>query len=220
MRILSSILILLAFLSCSTSNAQGLAVEGDLQVKGETPLLNQQNEKGERTGWWMLTFPARMGDYGYTEFGVYSRGRKYGQWYRMSMLGDLKAVETYRNNVLDGEVKYFENGHLAIVGHYRGLNPDNKYDTIDVVDPTTGLFKPVVIPTDRGTLRHGLWRYYDAETGRLMKEEDYQVDELIYEHTYPPPVMDSTAFKGRMRTMPHNKANNYEPPRGKRSMTR
>src|SRR5690606_26255968 len=112
--------------------------------------------------------------------GIYYHGRKMGLWYKMDDAGELLAVEGYKNDAKDGEVKYFDRGRLMAVGHYRGLNPDHPTDTIMVEHPITGVQELRSVSTDKGSLRHGLWRYYDPETGRLTREEEYQVDELIY----------------------------------------
>jgi antitoxin component YwqK of YwqJK toxin-antitoxin module len=117
--------------------------------------------------------------------------------------GDLLAVERYRNNVLDGESKYYERGRLAIVGNYRGLNPDHAFDTLYVMDPISGAEKPVVVATERGSLRHGLWRYYDPERGRLLREEEYQVDELIRHKEFAVAGSDSARLNARIRQLPH-----------------
>ena len=178
--------------------------------------LNQTDRKGLRQGMWWIQEPARMGEDAYTEFGTYTQGRKTGIWYRMDNMGQIIAIEQYRNNVLDGEVKYFDQGHLICIGHYRGLNPDHDWDTILVVHPITGVEKLVPISTERGTLRHGTWRYYDPQSGRLTREEDYQVDELLAAQDFVVSTSDSAYYQHRNATLPHMKKGNYKPPAGKR----
>lgn len=178
--------------------------------------LNQTDKRGQKQGMWFVQQPERMGEDAFTEFGNYNTSRKTGLWYHMNNLGEIIAIEQYRNNVLDGEVKYFENGRLTCIGHYRGLNPDQAFDTIYVEHPVTGAEKLMVIPTDRGTLRHGSWRYYDVATGRLIREEEYQVDELLSRQVFAIANADSAYYAERNKHLPHNTGAKYQPPRGKR----
>ncbi len=183
---------------------------------GKPAPINQADKKGRKQGIWYNTQPERMGEEAFSEFGNYINDRKTGLWYHMNNSGEIKAIEQYRNNVLDGEVKYFENGKLTCTGHYLGLNPDQAYDTIYVEHPVTGIEKLTVIPTERGTLRHGLWRYYDVRTGRLIREEDYQVDELVFRKEFALSNTDSAYYAERDKHLPHNTKRIYQPPAGKR----
>lgn len=178
--------------------------------------VNKTDAKGKPHGWWLNQQPPRMGEVGYSEFGIYNHGRKAGLWYKMDSEGSLLSIETYRNNTLDGEVKYFENGKLVRVGHYRGLNPDRPTDTVIVENPITGQQTLRPVSTDRGSLRHGMWRYYDPETGRLVREEDYQVDELVYKKAFNLSHEDSIYYHHRMSQMPHSKKVKPKLPSGKK----
>ncbi len=142
--------------------------------------INKTDTKGNKNGMWLLTQPARMGEPSQTEFGTYEHGNKAGLWYKLDGEGELLAVETYKNNVLDGEAKYYENGRLNCIGYYRGLNPKYEYDTVFVTDPVTHNEITRFVPTEKGTMRHGTWRFYDTDNGRLIREEDYQVDQLVF----------------------------------------
>jgi antitoxin component YwqK of YwqJK toxin-antitoxin module len=173
------------------------------QAEPKQAPMNQTDKKGRKSGLWLLQQPARMGDDAYTEFGTYMAGRKTGIWYRMDNMGQVVAIEGFRNDVLNGEVKYFEEGRLVCVGHYRGLNPDQKYDTILVMDPVTHYEKLTPIPTERGTLKHGTWRYYDAQSGRLTREEEYSVDEVISRQDFAISNRDSIYYEQRNKRLPH-----------------
>lgn len=173
---------------------------------------NQYDENGKKHGVWWQAVACTDGEHNCHEWGYYDHGRKINQWIKMNGEGELLAKENYRNDALDGEVKYYDADHLTTIGHYRGLNPDNLYDTIVVVDPETGRERLQEIATDRGSLRHGSWKFYDEETGRLIKEEEYQVDELIYRKDYPVSKEDSTYYAQRNANLPHNKKTNYTPP--------
>ena len=99
--------------------------------------VNKKDNKGKPDGMWVLSAPPRMGEPGFTEFGLYDHGHKAGVWYKMDGAGQLTSSETFRNNVLDGEAKYYENGRLTCIGYYRGLNPQYPFDTFYVTDPET-----------------------------------------------------------------------------------
>ena len=180
--------------------------------------LNKTDGLGKRTGMWVTGQPERMGEEGYTEVGSYDHGNKYGSWYKLDDQGELLATETFRNNVLDGEAKYFEGGFLVATGNYRGLNPNRAVDTFMVENPVTGEQTLRSISTDRRTVKHGLWRFYDAQTGRLLREEDYQVDELVYQKEFPISKEDSLYYVKRNEKMPHSKRSNYyKPPTAKQT---
>jgi len=177
--------------------------------------LNKTDVNGKPNGLWLGTKDALRGEPAYSEFGNYDHGIKIGKWYKIDGEGELMAIENYKYNVLDGEVKYFDNGHLTVVGHYRSLNPAFPYDTIVVTDPVSGLEKLVKVPTDHGTLRHGMWRYYDSQSGRLVKEAEYQVDSLVYEKEFTLSKADSAYYEKRNKNLPHVKNENYTPPKSK-----
>lgn len=199
-----SIVLISGYLSVNAQSAK--IPEGD---------INKKDNKGRPDGMWLVSAPARMGEPGFMEFGNYEHGSKAGLWYKLDGEGQLSAIETFRNNILDGEVKYYENGRLTCIGYYRGLNPQYPFDTFFVIDPETHKEVRRIIPTERSTLRHGTWRFYDADNGRLLREEDYQVDELIYHKDYPMTKADSLRYIKRETLMPHNKKRIYTPPAAK-----
>lgn len=169
-------------------------------------VVNQRDAEGRLHGFCYVKHPERMGDPAFTEFGSYDHGRKYGIWHILSSDGQLMASQRYKNNTLDGESRYYENGRLTTIGNYRGMNPDQPFDTLWVKDPVTGYDKKVVISTDRGSTKHGTWQYFDPLTGRLKIEEEYQVDELIRTRKLGVAKEDSTAYLQRAGKLPHNSA--------------
>jgi hypothetical protein len=174
--------------------------------------LNQFDAKGKRNGLWWLSQPERMGEPAYTEFGTYYHGAKIGAWYKMDGEGNVTAIENFKDNELNGEAKYFEQGHLYCTGNYRGLNPQYAYDTVVVVDPVSGLESLRAVPSEKGHVRHGIWRFYDPQTGRLIREEEYQVDDLIYRKEFGLTKADSLYYQQRVQALPHNQNVKYEPP--------
>lgn len=168
--------------------------------------VNQTDQKGLRQGLWVIRQPARMGEPAFTEFGAYSNGEKNGTWYQLDGNGVPTAIEQFSRNVLNGEVKYFDQGRLIAVGNYRGLNPDYAVDTIVVEDPETGIEKLVPISSERGSVRHGLWRFYDARSGRLLREDFYQLDEKVSSQNFGMSKTDSAYYKQRDAILPHNRS--------------
>ncbi len=172
------------------------------QSKAVKPAVtNQVDGKGVRTGFWWITNNERMGEGAYTEFGHYDHGNKTGRWYKMDGENNLISIESYKDDVLNGEVRYFEKGKLTSIGHYRGINHRSLYDTIVVVDPGTGSERQRALLAEKGSLRHGTWRYYDSQTGKLLREEEYQVDNLIYKKEYVTAVSDSVAYLRQLKKM-------------------
>lgn len=167
--------------------------------------VNQRDKAGKPHGMWYVQQIARMGEPAFVEWGSYEHGRKSGVWYQTDAEGEIKSVERFRNDVKDGDAQYFESGRLIAAGPYRGLNPAREYDTVVVTNAVTGEEKPVQVRTDRGSLRHGLWRFYDEQTGRLVREVEFQVDEIIYQRSFLLTKDDSVYYEQRIKRLPHVK---------------
>lgn len=146
---------------------------------------NLTDKKNRRQGTWILRQEALRGEPAMTSVGKYLDNRKTGTWYNFDQEGKPISILKYKKDVLDGESKYFENGVLVCIGNWRGLNPDQKFDTIWVYNPETNIENEVIVPTDQGSLRHGIWKFYHPESGLLIKEEFYQVGTLIKSKEYP-----------------------------------
>lgn len=172
--------------------------------------INKRDEMGKQHGLWSTFSEAAKSEPATSTFGYYNHGEKHGTWYTSDQTGNLKSIENFKQNVRDGEVKYFENGQLTCVGHYRGLNPKVELDTVHITDPITGIESWVNVPTERGSVRHGRWRFYDELSGRLLKEEHYQIDELIYKQDFSISAADSLHYQKRNAMLPH-KANTLPP---------
>lgn len=200
--LLKHIILILPFFAATIVSAQGNKVEVPSKTSAT---VNQYDGKGLPHGVWVNAQPEKMGEPAFMEFGKYDHGNKSGAWYKLDNAGEMIAMETFRNNVLDGEVKYFYRNQLTSTGYYRGLNPEREFDTIVVEDPITGLESLKPVHNDNYTVRHGQWRFYDYETGRLVREEEYQVDSLIYSKEFPMSTADSVYYKKREAGMPHNK---------------
>ena len=155
---------------------------------------------------WYKFFPERMGESAFYQFGHYEYGKKVGLWYKFSRDGELISKENYWNNVLDGEANYYEHGKLVATGKFVGYNPSLDRDTFYVEDPITGEMFLRSHANERGALKQGLWRFYNAETGHLWKEEEYEKDELVTRKIFKYSATDSARFESRKKNLPHNKA--------------
>lgn len=176
---------------------------------------NQTDSQGRRTGQWIEKFPARMGEDAYAEWGSYDQGRKFGSWYRFDGEANVTSIENFKRGVRNGEAKYFENGTLYATGNFRGLNPDQELDTIWVLDPVKDIEIKRVIKTDRGSVRDGTWRYYDSRSGRLIREVEYVLDEVVEKKEFAIAPVDSAWYKQREAAMPHMQKHPYRLPRGR-----
>jgi len=176
---------------------------------------NKMDSLGRRDGQWIERFPARMGEEAFADWGSYSHGRKFGPWYRYDAEARVTSIENFRRGVRDGEAKYFENGALVATGDFRGLNPDQKFDTIWVLDPVKDIEMKRVLPTESGSVRHGTWRYYDARSGRMIRQLEYVLDEVVDKKEFSIAPVDSAWYKKREAAMPHMQNRYYKPPRGK-----
>lgn len=166
--------------------------------------INRIDANGKRDGLWYLSEGGVRGEPSTNTLGSYDHGEKTGTWYVSNERGDMISIENFKHNVRDGEAQYFENGKLSALGHFRGLNPNVPMDTFMLTDVVTGEDKLMIIPTERGSVRHGTWRFYDELSGRLVKEEQYQMDQLIFSHEFRFSAGDSAYYEQRNRSLPHN----------------
>lgn len=209
------VFVFISALLLSTVASYAQRVEDILDIKKNKP-VNQVDDKGKRHGDWVIKKDQVRGEPGYTTFGAYIHGAKFGIWYTMDEEGDMLAEENYKNNLLDGEVKYYTKGKLACIGKYLALNTSSPYDSIIVEDPVTGVQKLVRVPTSWGSVRHGMWHYYEPISGRLTRDVEYQIDDIIFTKEYPYSKEDSTFYQKRAKTLPHLKQDHYKPPEEKR----
>lgn len=165
--------------------------------------INKTDSKHRKQGAWMIFHEARMGEPALLEFGFYRDDKKQGMWRQFTRTGKLIAAENYKKGLLDGEAKYYDEGRLQCIGNYYALREDrNGIDTILVEDPVTNIEKPVAIKSETGCIRHGLWTYYDTETGKIAKVVEYQGDNIIYEKDYLS-AKDSVAIKKKWKMLPN-----------------
>jgi len=173
------------------------------QEAERTEPLNARDAAGKPHGLWYIRQPARMGEPASTQWGMFEHGAKTGVWYTTDAEGELISTERFRAGLKHGEARYFERGRVLAAGPYLALNATRAWDTVWVTDAVTLAERRVPIRTERGSIRHGLWRFYDAESGRLVREVDYQADEAVYERTFLISAQDSSYYRQRAARLPH-----------------
>lgn len=178
--------------------------------------LNNVDHNNKKQGTWYIKTEALRGEPETITFGNYVDNKKEGLWYMLDNNKSLIAIEQYRNDVLDGTSQYFNNGKLVCVGNWRGLNPNNKYDSFWVTDPITLKDTLIVALSEQGTLKHGFWRYYDERSGQLIREEEYQLGRVIYRQTFKVQyVTDSIYIEEMKKKQAINQKKTSKPPPGK-----
>lgn len=103
----------------------------------KTETINQIDENGLRQGKWYIRdiLPdLSNGGFTYTEyyfFGVYINGEKYGEWkYYDYFGGQLKAIITYKRNIMDGNVIFFHaNGLLSVFYEFEEGERNGRYES-------------------------------------------------------------------------------------------
>lgn len=182
--------------------------------------VNQRDAKGRKQGLWYFSTPARMGEPGTVAFGNFIDGKRNGIWYKLEKFTEAPiSIETYKDGMLHGEAQYFEEGKLYCVGSYRAFNPQQSFDTFVVVDPVSQLERYKAVENESGAMRQGYWRYYDVETGYLIREEEYNAGDLLYRKDFTTTAYNAST-KDIPQKYPHDKSKRYVPPVKKRSFTK
>jgi hypothetical protein len=150
-------------------------------IKGDT--LNCVDKAGLRQGRWVVRYDEVRGEKGYEEEGIYVDGKKEGLWRQYSLEGDLIAAENYRWGNKNGVCQYYtRNGELLREEGWRAVNPLNPYDTVEVADwekdPLGLITKTVVVKLEGSSVKHGQWKYYEPQTGYVVKTETYVLGTL------------------------------------------
>ncbi len=148
-----------------------------LNAKGDT--LNCTDVNGKKQGKWVVRVESVRGEPGYDDEGEFENGKRTGPWRRYNLTGDLIAVENYRWGNKDGLSQYFTINGIEHEEFWHATNPLYPYDTVfvpNVNDPDK--YEMKVVKVEATTVKHGNWRYYDTESGKLIKTESYLFDKL------------------------------------------
>ena len=171
------IIAILQFLFATNAAAQYKTFK--INNKGDT--INTVNQKGLKQGRWVIHVDEVRGEPGYEEEGIYKNGVKEGVWRRYNLEGDIIAVENYLKGGKDGGQQYFTYlGDMVREENWKGYNPETPYDTIPVYG--TGSNEIVsfkVVKAEQYSVKNGEWRYYDAGTGKVIKTEQWDRNNLV-----------------------------------------
>lgn len=149
-----------------------------LSDKGDT--LNCIDRNGWKQGPWIIKVAELRGNPGYEEEGLFVNDRKEGLWRRFTEQGDVLAVENYRWGLLNGKSQYYNLQGIEREESWWAIDPDKKYDTIDVPDLyKDGVYKKVAIKNEGHSMRHGKWTWYDPGTGFIQKTEQFERDSSV-----------------------------------------
>ncbi len=167
-------ILILSMLISFTANAQ--CKDYIIGVRGDT--LNCVDIKGKKQGRWVVKVESLRGERGYEEEGEYINNKKEGTWRRFSLQGDLTAIEGYRWGNKNGQSTYINQmGDPIREESWRAVNPDNPYDTVNVMDPNNPgiVIRREVVKMEGFSLKHGTWKYY-AAGGVIEKTENWYFD--------------------------------------------
>jgi hypothetical protein len=151
----------------------------DITVDGDT--IDIIDAAGLKQGSWIESKAAMRGEPGCEEEGTYKDGMREGFWRRYSLQGDLLAVENYSRGGKSGLQRYYSFlGGLEREENWRAYNPDAPYDTIPVYGAgNDDVLEFKVVKAEQYSVKDGVWRYYDPETGRLVRSEEWDRNRLM-----------------------------------------
>ena len=171
----------LLFLFATLSSVASMAQWKDYRLINDgKDTINRIDMQDRKQGEWVVRVESLRGEPGYEEEGVFVNNRKEGEWRVFNLIGDLIGIEQYRWGLKDGVAQYFNiNGQLRLEQSWKALNPDKAYDTIQVEDlDKLNSYREVIVKNEGASLRHGAWKYYDAESGGVIKTEYYELGKL------------------------------------------
>ena len=151
-----------------------------LNPKGDT--INITNSQGFKQGRWVNRIDELRGEPGYEEEGMYNKtGEKHGLWRLYTLEGDLLGMENWLNGGKDGLQQYYSFlGNLLREENWRGYDPEHPYDTIPVYGTTSNeVVEFKVVKAEPYSVKQGEWKYYDSESGRLLKTEHWERNNLV-----------------------------------------
>jgi hypothetical protein len=150
-----------------------------ISAKGDT--INRVDKKGLKQGKWVKRVEELRGEPGYEEEGMYKNDLKEGVWRRYTLMGDPIGFESYLHNGKDGPQQYYTPlGELVREESWRGYNPDAPYDTIAVYGTGSNeIIDYKIVKAEQYSVKHGVWKYYEPVTGRLLKSEEWDRNRIV-----------------------------------------
>jgi hypothetical protein len=167
-----------------------------MSAKGDT--INRIDKRNLKQGKFVLHTDELRGEPGFEEEGIYKNDAKEGVWRKYNLQGDPIEFETYLHGGKDGLQQYYSPlGELLREENWRGYNPDAPYDTIAVYG--TGSNEIVdykIVKAEQYSIKQGMWRYYEPVTGRLLKSEEWDRNNLVLPNAPKKEVAGGNSLKG------------------------
>ena len=192
----SKTLLLTVFTFFTVLNLQAQYKSFKISAKGDT--INKVDKKGFKQGKYVLRIEELRGEPGFEEEVIYKNDAKEGIWRKYNLQGDPIGFETYLHGGKDGFQQYYSPlGELLREENWRGYNPDAPYDTIAVYG--TGSNEIVdykIVKAEQYSVKQGKWRYYEPVTGRLLKTEEWERNNLVLPNAPKKELAGANSLKG------------------------
>jgi hypothetical protein len=161
-----------------------------LNDRGDT--INAVDKNDQKVGKWVTEIPELRGEPGMVEEGMYKKGQKDGYWRKYNTMGDLLAVEHYILGGKDGLQQYFTYlGDLEREENWRGYNPDAPYDTVAIYGTGSGeIVDYKIVKAEPYSVRDGEWRYFEPGTGKVIRVENWDRNNLVRPNAPKAPASD------------------------------
>ncbi|MFY7965047.1 MAG: hypothetical protein ACOVO1_09140 [Chitinophagaceae bacterium] len=192
MRVLITAITCLVFLQANCQWKSYLLLDN-----GDT--LNRIDNKGMKQGKWKVHVNALRTEPAYDEEGTFKNDAKEGLWRIYDTYGLLIAQENYKWGNKNGLQQYLSEGRLEHEENWRSVDPERKFDTIEVQDVYDQFkIEKKIIKVESYALPCGAWKYYDPESGRVIRTEHYDALGNLYtpqKNATNAPVVDSLPKK-------------------------
>ena len=144
------------------------------------------------------------GEPGFEEEGIFKNGVKEGVWRRYNLEGDILAMENYKNGGKHGLQQYYTYvGDLILEENWKGYDPDAPYDTIAVYGTQSNeVIEFKIVKAEQYSVKNGEWKYYEPETGRLIRTEQWERNNLINPNNAKPVVVAANTEKKKVDKTP------------------
>jgi hypothetical protein len=174
-------------------------------ISAEGDTINRTDDFNTKQGLWIENIPEKYGEVAMLKFGFYKDDWKTGKW-KLYEGPNLICIENYKNNVLDGEIMYYENGFVSCRGYYSGSNYRTKFDTIVLENAQTNETKTYIIRNNSSTVKDSTWTFYLPNSEKVKSIEYWRNDEMIggQEINNGVGVLDSATKEAYKKFMPLN----------------
>lgn len=151
------------------------------KISAKRDTINRIDKKGLKQGKWVSRTEELRGEPGFEEEGVYKDNVKEGIWRRYTLMGDPIGFETYLHGGKDGPQQYYTAlGELIREESWKGYNPDAPFDTIPIYGTGSNeIIDFKIVKAEQYSVKHGPWKFYESVTGRLLKSEEWERNNIV-----------------------------------------